>query len=319
MGHREPLHFAVLHEMRPRTSRPRARRPIRQCDAASRRSRASRRARRSPRTAVRLLAAPALRVVQLGGGDRGRHEIAERPRRLHLDLGEGVPLPVVRDERARQVRANSQGDGHHRHDALGRVCLPLLLHDRLGHDIVGNHRVGKHGVAGRGTAVGGDHAIRERFGHPLERAHPPAARRQTPQRTAVRIQAVARGDSARRASRPRPAARRAASSKPLRASSAGAADRPGAARAFSRSRSARRRSEKIAGDLRDSNHWPASLRIGDTVSEIGMSVPSLRRRMVSKCWMLSPRRMRASTSSSSLCLSLGMMIRMDRPITSSAV
>ena len=110
---------------------------------------------------VRLLAAPALRVVQLGGGDRGGHEVAERARGFHLDLGEGVPLPVVRDERARQVRANPQGDGHHRHDSFGRVCLPLLLDDRLGHDVVGNHRFGKHGVAGRGTAVGGDHAIRE--------------------------------------------------------------------------------------------------------------------------------------------------------------
>ena len=64
---------------------------------------------------------------------------------------------------------------------------------------------------------------------------------------------------------------------------------------------------------------PSSSRIGDTVSEIGMSDPFLRRRMVSK-WS-TPRlaRMRASTSSSSPCRSSGMSMRMDWPTASSAV
>ena len=61
---------------------------------------------------------------------------------------------------------------------------------------------------------------------------------------------------------------------------------------------------------------PASSWIGETVSEIGISVPSLRWRIVSKCVTGSPARMRARTMSSSPCRSAGMIIRIDWPTAS---
>ena len=64
---------------------------------------------------------------------------------------------------------------------------------------------------------------------------------------------------------------------------------------------------------------PASLRIGDTVIEIGTSVPSLRRRQVSKWSTTSPLRIRRSTSSSSDWRSSGTISRIDLPMASAAL
>jgi len=64
---------------------------------------------------------------------------------------------------------------------------------------------------------------------------------------------------------------------------------------------------------------PVSSCIGDTVSEIGISVPSLRCRIVSKWVSDSPARMRPSTMSSSDWRSAGIIIRIERPTASAAV
>ena len=64
---------------------------------------------------------------------------------------------------------------------------------------------------------------------------------------------------------------------------------------------------------------PDASRTGDTVSEISIGRPSFARRTVSKWSTRSPRRMRASISSSSACRSGGMRIRTDCPISSEGV
>ena len=56
---------------------------------------------------------------------------------------------------------------------------------------------------------------------------------------------------------------------------------------------------------------PAASRIGERVSEIGMSVPSFRCRIVSKCGTPSPALTRVKTASSSFCRSAGMIMRID--------
>ena len=48
---------------------------------------------------VRLLAAPPLCVVQLRGGNRGRHEVAERARRFDFHLAEVMRFPVIGHQR----------------------------------------------------------------------------------------------------------------------------------------------------------------------------------------------------------------------------
>ena len=68
-----------------------------------------------------------------------------------------------------------------------------------------------------------------------------------------------------------------------------------ATRALSSNCSASRRSDRSRAIFETPTICPASSRSGDTVSEIGTSVPSLRCRIVSKCKILRPRRMRAST------------------------
>ncbi len=64
---------------------------------------------------------------------------------------------------------------------------------------------------------------------------------------------------------------------------------------------------------------PSASLIGDTVSATLIGVPSLRTRTVSKCSIVSPRRRRLKTSSSSPWRSAGTIILMDRPIASGAV
>ena len=70
----------------------------------------------------------------------------------------------------------------------------------------------------------------------------------------------------------------------------------------------------VARDLRRADDAARRRRkSGETVSEIGISVPSFRWRIVSKCATAWPARMRARTSSSSPWRSAGMIIRIERP------
>jgi hypothetical protein len=64
---------------------------------------------------------------------------------------------------------------------------------------------------------------------------------------------------------------------------------------------------------------PAAFLMGETVSEIEIGVWFLRSRTVRKWCMASPRRIAASVCASSLSRSLGVMMVIERPMTSSAV
>ena len=75
--------------------------------------------------------------------------------------------------------------------------------------------------------------------------------------------------------------------------------------------SIRRRSEMFLAIFDAPTMVPDGSRIGETVSEMGTSVPSLRLRIVSKCSIRSPRRMCASTMSSSARRSGGIRIVID--------
>ena len=65
--------------------------------------------------------------------------------------------------------------------------------------------------------------------------------------------------------------------------------------------------------------FPCASLTGDTVNETGTRRPSLVRRTVSKCSILSPRRRRARTSSSSVLRSSGMIREICWPTASAAV
>ena len=140
--------------------------------AAKRRARFGKKRRLAVR-ALCLLAAPALRLEKLRARNRGRREVAERARRLDLDLVELVRRPVIEDQRTGAVTANRQRHRHHRFDPFLAERPRAILEQRRVGDRGDNQRLGERDGAHVLPAERLDEHAAERFRNAVGGANAP--------------------------------------------------------------------------------------------------------------------------------------------------